>query len=144
MKERFVRMGILLNGSYIYHYIKEIKNHWWNKWKIVMDGAAPLIFYKLPEGVRAINELPKFKNIPCAPATEHLRACVSHIAPPPPPFPKGDPMVRESMIDMVRNADEIYVGIKQDGKYYLANDTKSVESCRDLQTLEIIGDGDED
>lgn len=60
MKERFVRIGIGFNGQNIIHYIKEIKSHWWSKWKVVMDGAAPLIFYKLPEGVRAVNERPSF------------------------------------------------------------------------------------
>lgn len=45
------------------------------------------------------------------------------------------------MMDMVRNADEIYVGIMQDGKYYLANDTTSIESFQDLKSLEINEDG---
>lgn len=62
----------------------------------------------------------------------------STLPPPPPPFPKGDVEVRKSMIDMVRNADEIYVGIVQDGKYYVATDTESIQSCKDLQSLEII------
>lgn len=132
MKERFLRMGIGFNGQTIIRYIKEVKSHWWSKWKVVMDGAAPLIFYKLPEGVRAVNELPSFifKNGNVVPT--------SILQPPPPPFPKGDVEVRKSMIDMVRNADEIYVGIMQDGKYYVATDTESIQSCKDLQSLEII------
>lgn len=134
MKERFVKMAIPLNGDIIYHYIKEIKNHWWSKWKMVMDGAAPLIFYKLPEGVKAINEIPRFHGVP---TTEKLRLGVAHIPPPPVPFPKGDQETRESMFDMVRNADEIYVGIKQDGKYYAAYDSSS-ETLVDLQQLEIV------
>lgn len=132
MKERFLRMGIGFNGQNIIHYIKEVKSHWWSKWKIVMDGAAPLIFYKLPEGVRAVNELPSFiiKDGNIVPT--------STLPPPTPPFPKGDVEVRKSMMDMVCNADEIYVGIMQDGKYYVATDTESIQSCKDLQSLEII------
>lgn len=132
MKERFLKMGIGFNGLNVIHYIKEIKNHWWSKWKVVMDGAAPLIFYKLPEGVRAINELPSFIH-----KTGNV-APTSTLPSPPPPFPKGDVEVRKSMMEMVRNADEIYVGIIQDGKYYVATDTESIQSCKDLQSLEII------
>lgn len=134
MKERFVKMAIPFNGQNIVHYIKEIKNHWWSKWKIVMDGAAPLIFYKLPEGVKAVNELPSFHGVS---ATEKLRLGVAHIPPPPVPFPKGDQEARASMIDMVRDADEIFVGIKQDGKYYVAYDS-SAETLEYLQQLEFV------
>lgn len=48
---------------------------------------------------------------------------------------KGNREVRESMQEMVRNADEIYVGIKQDGKFYVAYDAKTNESLSELMNL---------
>lgn len=148
MKERFKKVKRVIDGCLVFVYIKEIKKHWWAKWKVVMDGAAPLIFYKLPEGVQAVNEFPRFDinltrkdegvNIGRYPIKS------SPLPPPPARFPKGDPVIRASMMDMVRNADEIYVGILQDGKYYLANDTTSIESFRDLKSLEIDEDGETD
>lgn len=48
---------------------------------------------------------------------------------------KGNREVRESMQEMVRNADEIYVGIKQDGKLYVAYDAKTDESLSELMNL---------
>lgn len=48
---------------------------------------------------------------------------------------KGNREVRESMQEMVRNADEIYVGIKQDGKLYVAYDAKTNESLSELMNL---------
>lgn len=48
---------------------------------------------------------------------------------------KGNREVRESMQEMVRNADEIYVGIKQDGKLYVAYDAKTDESLNELMNL---------
>ena len=36
---------------------------------------------------------------------------------------------------MVRNADEIYVGIKQEGKFYVAYDAKTEESLSELMNL---------
>lgn len=36
---------------------------------------------------------------------------------------------------MIRNADEIYVGIKQDGKLYVAYDAKTDESLSELMNL---------
>lgn len=136
MKERFKKVKRVIDGCLVFVYIKEFKKHWWAKWKVVMDGAVPLIFYKLPEGMRAVNELPKYHfSSGIIPQSSML---------PPPPFHKGDPVIRASMMDMVRNADEIYVGILQDGKYYLANDTTSIESFRDLKSLEIDEDGETD
>ena len=124
MKERFVRIGIEFNEKEIIHYVKEIKKHWWSKWEIVMNGLAPMIFYKLPKGARAINEIPSFPH-------------KGNYGAPPPFIRKGTIEIRKDMINMVRNADEIYVGIIQDGKYYLACDTKNIQNCRDLQSLEI-------
>lgn len=133
MKERFKKVKRVIDGCLVFVYIKEIKKHWWARWKVVMDGAAPLIFYKLPEGVCAVNEMPRYSfSSGIVPK--------SSMPPPPPPLPKGDKSIRKSMLDMVRNADEIYVGILQDGKYYLASDTTSIESLRTLQTLEIDED----
>lgn len=136
MKVRFVKMGIDINGQSVIHYIKEIKNHWWNRWKPVMDGAAPLIFYKLPEGMRAINELPCYSF---SSATEKLKEGLAHIPPPPKPhvFKKGDENVRRSMIDMIKNADSVYVGIMQDDKYYVAYDASSEEVLEDLKSLDL-------
>lgn len=48
---------------------------------------------------------------------------------------KGNREVRESMQEMVRNADEIYVGIKQEGKFYVAYDAKTEESLSELMNL---------
>lgn len=28
------------------HYIKKVKEHWWSRWRIVMDGQHPLLFRK--------------------------------------------------------------------------------------------------
>lgn len=141
MKERFKKILKRVDNSVFVCYVKETKAHWWNKWKTVMDGAAPLLFYKLPEGIRAVNELPSFKYLL---TTDKLALSLAGIAPPPPPrcnkLQRGDIEIRESMMDMVRNADEIYVGILQDGKYYVATDTKSIQSCQDLRTLEFDED----
>lgn len=126
MKVRFLKIGVGFNGQDVIHYIKETKKHWWNRWQVVMEGAAPLLFYKLPEGVKAVNELPRYINM------------ASKIPASPPPFTKGDASIRKSMMDMVRNADEVYVGIREGDKYYVATDTISIQSCRDLQTLEIM------
>lgn len=109
-----------------------------------MKDGAPLLFYKLPEGVQAVNELPHFKL-----NDEHKEPygvripSGSNMSAPQPIFPKGDAEVRRSMIDMMRNADEVYVGIKQDGKYYVAYDTESRQSLLDLQSLEIGEDEEE-
>lgn len=48
---------------------------------------------------------------------------------------KGNREVRESMQEMIRNADEIYVGIKQEGKFYVAYDAKTDESLNELKNL---------
>lgn len=133
MKKRFKQVKKVINGTINFCYIKEQKKHWWSKWKVVMKDAAPLLFYKLPEGVQAVNELPNFKL-----SDEFKTPMVSNISIPQPIFPKGVGEVRMSMVDMVRNADEIYVGIKQDGKYYIAYDGDSIESISDLQNLKLF------
>lgn len=141
MKERFKKIKKVVDGTINFFYIKEQKKHWWSKWKVVMKDAAPLLFYKLPEGVQAVNESPRF-GINLTRKDEGVNVWSYPIKPsplPPPParFPKGDSSVRKSMEEMVRNADEIYVGIKQDGVYYVAYDADSQENLLDLMNLEI-------
>lgn len=141
MKERFKQIKKVVDGTINFCYIKEQKKHWWSKWKVVMKDAAPLLFYKLPEGVQAVNESPRF-GINLTRKDEGVNVWSYPIKPsplPPPParFPKGDSSVRKSMEKMVRNADEIYVGIKQDGVYYVAYDADSQENLLDLMNLEI-------
>ena len=29
------------------YYIRKIKEHWWNKWKTVMDGSHPQMYDKV-------------------------------------------------------------------------------------------------
>ncbi len=134
MKERFKQVKRVIDGAIVFCYIKEQKKHWWSNWKAIMEGGAPLLFYKLPEGMRAINEIPNYK------LDDNFNLGVrkpigSDISVPLPIFPKGNADARRSMVDMVRNADEIYVGIKQDGKFYVAFDADSDESLCDLQNL---------
>lgn len=141
MKERFKQIKKVVDGTINFFYIKEQKKHWWSKWKVVMKDTAPLLFYKLPEGVQAVNESPRF-GINLTRKDEGVNVWSYPIKPsplPPPParFPKGDSSVRKSMEKMVRNADEIYVGIKQDGVYYVAYDADSQENLLDLMNLEI-------
>lgn len=141
MKERFKQIKKVVDGTINFFYIKEQKKHWWSKWKVVMKDTAPLLFYKLPEGVQAVNESPRF-GINLTRKDEGVNVWSYPIKPsplPPPParFPKGDSSVRKSMEEMVRNADEIYVGIKQDGVYYVAYDADSQEYLLDLMNLEI-------
>lgn len=141
MKERFKQIKKVVDGTINFCYIKEQKKHWWSKWKVVMKDAAPLLFYKLPEGVQAVNESPRF-GINLTRKDEGVIVWSYPIKPsplPPPParFPKGDSSVRKSMEEMVRNADEIYVGIKQDGVYYVAYDADSQDNLLDLMNLEI-------
>lgn len=145
MKERFKQIKRVIGGTNVFVYIKEQKMFWWSKWKVVMKEGAPLLFYKLPEGVRAINELPNYKlnDEHKVPWYGVRTPTGSQMLPPLPMFPKGDADVRISMADMVRQADEVYVGIKQDGKYYIAYDTESRQSLLDLQSLEL-GDDEEE
>lgn len=147
MKERFKKIKKVVDGTINFFYIKEQKKHWWSKWKVVMKDAAPLLFYKLPEGVQAVNEFPRFGiNLTCEKKGGFLGRYPikpSPLPPPPARFPKGDPSVRKSMEEMVRNADEIYVGIKQGGVYYVAYDTDSQENLLDLMNLEINKGEDE-
>lgn len=144
MKERFRKIRKVIDGANVFCYIKEQKKHWWSKWKAIMKDGAPLLFYKLPEGVQAVNELPHFEL-----NDEHKEPygvripSGSNTSAPQPIFPKGDAEVRRSMIDMMCNADEVYVGIKQDGKYYVAYDTESRQSLLDLQSLELGEDEEE-
>lgn len=145
MKERFKQIKRVIDGNMVFCYIKEYKKYWWSKWKAVMKEGAPLLFYKLPEGVQAINELPNYKlndehKIPWYGVRTPTN---SQILPFLPMFPKGDADVRISMTDMVRRADEVYVGIKQDGKYYIAYDTESRQSLLDLRNLELGEDEEE-
>lgn len=147
MKERFKQIKKVVDGTINFFYIKEQKKHWWSKWKVVMKDAAPLLFYKLPEGVQAVNESPRF-GLNLTRKKESVNFWSYPIKPsplPPPParFPKGDSSVRKSMEEMVRNADEIYVGIKQDGVYYVAYDTASRENLLDLMDLRIDDGEDE-
>ena len=140
MKERFKQIKKVVDGTINFFYIKEQKKHWWSKWKVVMKDTAPLLFYKLPEGVQAVNESPRFGiNLTCEKEggiwTYPIKP--SPLPPPPARFPKGDFSVRNSREEMVRNADEIYVGIKQDGVYYVAYDADSQENLLDLMNLEI-------
>lgn len=140
MKERFKQIRKVVDGAMVFCYIKEQKKHWWSKWKAIMKDGAPLLFYKLPEGVQAVNELPHYKlgsSFGVRQPTGSQMPC------PAPSYPKGDADVRDSMIKMVLNADEVYVGIKQDGKYYIAFDAESRESLLDLQSLELEEDGEE-
>lgn len=139
MKERFKHIRKFADGTMVSCYIKEQKKHWWSKWEIMTNDGIPLLYHKLPEGVQAVNELPRFESnektkLGCKCASPLLE---SNISAPLPIFPKGDRSVRWSMIDMVRNADEVYVGIKQDGKYYVAYDTETRQNLLDLQYLEI-------
>lgn len=139
MKERFKQIKKVVDGTINFFYIKEQKKHWWSKWKVVMKDAAPLLFYKLPEGVQAVNESPRF-DINLTRKKEGgfwWRYPIKPLPLPPARFPKGDFSVRKSMEEMVRNADEIYVGIKQDGVYYVAYDADSQENLLDLMNLEI-------
>lgn len=147
MKERFKQIKKVVDGTINFYYIKEQKKHWWSKRKVVMKDATPLLFYKLPEGVQAVNESPRF-GINLTRKAEGVNFWRYPIKPsplPPPParFPKGDSSVRKSMEEMVRNADEIYVGIKQDGVYYVAYDTASRENLLDLMDLRIDDSEDE-
>ncbi len=139
MKERFKQVKRVIDGAMVFCYIKEQKKHWWSKWRIIMKEGAPLLFYKLPEGMKAINELPNYKlGDNFKPKSVGTKTSLeSNMSVPQPIFPKGDAGARMSMIDMVRNADEVYVGIKQDGKYYVAYDTESEDSLQDLCNLEL-------
>ena len=139
MKERFKQIKKVIDGTINFCYIKEQKKHWWSKWKVVMKDAAPLLFYKLPEGVQAVNESPRFDiNLTRKIEGGFLwRYPIKPLSLPPAKFPKGDSSVRKSMEEMVRNADEIYVGIKQDGVYYVAYDADNQENLLDLMNLEI-------
>lgn len=139
MKERFKHIRRIVDETTVFCYIKEQKKHWWSKWKTIMKDGAPLLFYKLPEGVQAVNELPRYRlnNETVETPNSGTSFWESNMSTPLPIFPKGERSVRWSMIDMIRKADEVYVGIKQDGKYYVAYDTVSRQSLLDLQTLEI-------
>lgn len=154
MKERFKQVELRIDGTLNFSYIKEQKKHWWSKWNVVMDGDKPLYFHTLPEGVQAVNEAPRHKIDRYS--TPWVYPIKSSPLPPPTPaqlwqpiiptaFPKGDADVRSSMVDMIRNADEIYVGIKQDGVFYLAYEACSLESLHDLKGLteEDDDNGDE-
>lgn len=147
MKERFKQIKKVVDGTINFFYIKEQKKHWWSKWKVVMKDAAPLLFYKLPEGVQAVNESPRFGlNLTRKKESVYFGRYPikpSPLPPPPARFPKGDSSVRKSMEEMVRNADEIYVGIKQDGVYYVSYDTASRENLLDLMDLRIDDGEDE-
>lgn len=142
MKEQVKQVKRVIDGAMVFCYIKEQKKHWWSKWKTIMKEGAPLLFYKLPEGMKAINEMPHFKLSEDfkAPMCGVRTSLESNMSAPLPIFPKGDAEVRRSMIDMVRKADEVYVGTKQDGKYYIAYDTESRESLYDLQRLVLDED----
>lgn len=127
MKERFRKV---VDGVNAFCYIKEQKKHWWSKWKAVMDNGKPQQYTDIPKGGFCYNE------------TIEERQVLSEKDLPDGFFPKGDAACRRSMIEMIRNADEIYVGIMQDGKYYIAQETENRESLSDLQHLELATDED--
>jgi len=41
MKERYVKC----KAGGITYFIKEYKKHWWNRWKIEMEGNTPRIYF---------------------------------------------------------------------------------------------------
>lgn len=44
MKVKFHKVSFNFCGDVYSHYVKLIKKHWWSRWKIVMDGNAPMKF----------------------------------------------------------------------------------------------------
>lgn len=44
MKVKYEKVCFNICGDIYCHYIKLIKNHWWNRWRIVMDGNIPMRF----------------------------------------------------------------------------------------------------
>ena len=152
MKERFKQVELHIDGTLNFSYIKEQKKHWWSKWDIVMDGDKPLYFHTLPEGVQAVNEAPRHKiDRDCSPWLYPIKPSPLPPTPAqlwkpiiPTSFPKGDADIRSSMVDMIRNADEIYVGIKQDGVFYLAYEACSLESLHDLMDLKEDDDNEDE
>ena len=71
----------------IYPCIKELKKRWLNKWKVVLNEAAPMLFYKHPE---------------CLGLNKYL---LLHI--------KRDKGIK---LDMVKDADSIYIATKDVGE----------------------------
>ena len=44
MKAKFERVSFNICGETVDYYIKKVKKHWWSRWRIVMDGNAPMRF----------------------------------------------------------------------------------------------------
>ena len=44
MKIKFEKLSFSICGETHSYYIKLTKKYWWSKWKIVMNGPAPMTY----------------------------------------------------------------------------------------------------